>query len=422
MTALLKHFQRHISEEHLIAEGQRVLLAVSGGRDSVTLLDLVRRAGIPFAVAHCNFHLRPGDCDRDEAFVRRLAADSGAECHVRQCDTVDYAHSRGLSIEEAAREMRYAFFEELVSQEGYASVATAHHRDDAIETFFINLLRGTGIAGLHGIKSRNGHVIRPLLPFGRADIDAYIEERGLPYVEDSTNAMPLYLRNRIRLELVPLLRQLSPSFDMTMQGNMERFSEIGQIYKLVVDDDRSRILKDASCGPRLMEGAFSLDVEELKRLRPLRSRLFELLRPFGFNSAQSDSVARALDGQSGKQFFSPEYRLVVDRNELLIVPLGTGDEAEQYMVDAGELPFEGPVLIDVEFEAGEEASMSHSGKIRLTPGEAWFDFDEVRFPLTLRHWRDGDRFVPFGMKGSKLVSDLFSDKSLICRPGNRADC
>jgi tRNA(Ile)-lysidine synthase len=395
----LKHFISHISEEHLIAEGQRVLLAVSGGRDSVALLDMMQRAGYDIGVAHCNFHLRPGDCDRDEAFVREQAEERGVPCFVAQFDTERYAADKGLSIEEAAREQRYGFFEEVRKREGYDLVATAHHRDDAIETFFINLLRGAGIGGLHGIPSRNGSIVRPLLCYGREDINAYIAERQLTYVEDYTNAQPLYLRNRIRLQLIPLLRELSPSFDSVMESNMRHLADADIIYKAAIEEIRDRLVETTG-------GEVKIDINGLRQCHgsplsqvplelgsPVKGVLYELLRPFGFNSSVVEQVINSLDAQSGKQFFSSTHRLLKDREKLIITELT--EEAEE-------------ARLSIKIEPLSAAGMPHL----LPKNEACFDRDGLTFPLRLRRWRDGDRFRPFGMKGTRLVSDLFSDLKL----------
>lgn len=404
---MLQRFVKTIKEEHLIAEGQQVLLAVSGGRDSVTLCHLFAAANIPFAIAHCNFHLRPGDCDRDEAFVRRLADSYGVSCHIAEFDTENYAHSEGLSIEEAARKLRYVFFEQQRVANGYDLIATAHHRDDAIETFFINLLRGTGITGLHGIRMRNGSIVRPLLPFGRNEIDAYIFRYNLEYVEDYTNSQTLYLRNRIRLQLIPLLRQITPSFDTIMQGNVSRFAEAGQIYLDAIDRVRQILMKPQSEG-------YSLPIAELKALSPLHSYLFELLRPFGFSSTVVAEIVKALDSQSGKQFYSPTHIVIKDREHLLILPRREEDaNAEEYTIQERDLLQTLPVPLS--FQTCDTTDRP----IRLGTDEAWFDYSRVSFPLTLRHWRSGDRFIPFGMKGSRLVSDLFSDLKL-SRPDKEA--
>lgn len=391
-------FEQFIRSEHLFPDGGQVLLAVSGGRDSVVLTDLVGHARIPFAVAHCNFHLRPDECDRDEAFVRSLAQRWGAECHVAQFDTLAFAADRHLSVEEAARRLRYDFFEQVRSQNGYSCIATAHHRDDAIETFFINLLRGTGLAGLQGIPLRNGHVVRPLLPFGRDEIDSYVRRNRLTYVDDSTNSQTLFLRNRIRHQLVPMLRSLSPAFDRTMQSNMRHLADADVIYRSALEQQRASLVKPDGDG-------FCISVDSLLQLTPVATWLFEFLRPFGFSPAVVDEIADALGGQSGKQFFSPTHRLVKDRSHLLIRPLSAGSD-ESYTIGAAADCLSLPVGLVM------KRSPNTGRPIRLNPDEAWFDSDRVAFPLTLRRWRAGDRFVPFGMKGSRLVSDLLSDLKL----------
>lgn len=405
---MYNRFLQHIEKEHLIVSGQRVLLAVSGGRDSVVLCHLVNRAGIPFGIAHCNFHLRPGDCDSDEQFVRRLAESYGVPCYVAQFNTESYAEKNGLSIEEAARRQRYSFFEEIRAENGYHLVATAHHRDDAIETFFINLTRGTGLQGLCGIPARNGYVVRPLLPFGRDEIDGYVASNGLDYVDDVTNFQPLYLRNRIRLQLLPLIRQISPSFDEVMASNLNHLTDAQTIYNSVVEQARGRLLRGSDEG-------YSIPISELRELEPLSTYLFEFLRPFGFSSSVVLQIVDSLDAQSGKQFFSSTHRLVKDRGSLIIQPLSKGESAvfsEQYSIPKSSFT----TTADVRQSLGDQSSVLHFSLLETIPvtlsthsSEALFDFDKLAFPLCLRRWRHGDRFRPFGMRGSRLVSDLFSD-------------
>lgn len=375
-----------------------MLLAVSGGRDSVTLCHLMAQGGFGFAIAHCNFHLRPGDCDRDEAFVRSLAEHYGVPCHVAQFDTLQYASREKLSVEDAARRLRYAFFDEVRDRERFDLVATAHHRDDSVETFFINLLRGTGITGLHGILPRNGHIIRPLLPFSRDEINTYVRVNSLEYVEDYTNSQPVYLRNRIRQQLIPIMRQLSPSFDDVMRENMRHLADAGVLYNRQVDMLRESLLRPFRTG-------YAISVDRLLQSQPVRTTLFELLRPFGFTSAVTDQIVLSLQSQSGKQFFSPTHRLIKDRSRLLLSPL-TVDETPQFVVpsDIAKSLLPSGISVTMDKFCGIVPRLNHN--------EAWFDYDSLDFPLHMRHWSKGDRFRPFGMSGSRLVSDLFSDSKL----------
>ncbi len=380
---MLDRFIGFIQDNHLIPSpdgrgggGEALLLAVSGGRDSVCMAHLFHRAGIPFAIAHCNFHLRPDDCDRDEAFVRQLAQRYGVECHVAQFDTRAIAAATGESIEEAARRLRYEYFAQLLAQShnnrpctpshSLSSpctplhslalpctpkvIATAHHRDDSIETFFLNLFRGTGISGLHGIrpvselriKNQELRIIRPLLPFSRAEIDAYIEENHLDYVEDHTNAELDARRNQIRLRLMPLLRELYPSVDATMAANIERLHDTELIYKEYIEQLRSSLLTPySSLLTDLPFEILSIDLQKLSPFTfhlspftfhlspftfhslalpctPLHSLIFELLHPFGFNASQVSDILQAKE--NGKLFYSPTHVAELHRGHLLLAP------------------------------------------------------------------------------------------------------
>ena len=365
-------FKQYVDEQHLFPQGQRVLLAVSGGRDSMCLAHLMAQAGLPFAIAHCNFHLRPGDCDRDQQLVARTAEALGVPFHTADFDTRAEADATGESIEEAARRLRYAFFSDLCASHGYPCVATAHHRDDSVETFFLNLFRGTGIDGLHGIRplstqtirqsdSQTITVARPLLPFSRVDIDAYIEANGIAYADDSTNAGLEARRNRIRHRLMPLLRELYPSVDDTMQANIERLTDVGQVYHRYVDDLRARVIhKYESRLPSLPVDIQAISLADIKALEPQRTLLFELLRPYGFNAATVDDILAARG--TGRLFYSMTHVAELHRGQLLI--------AEQ------------------------------------------FQLSTFNSQLSTRPWRPGDRFRPKGMQGTRLVSDFLKDLHL----------
>ncbi len=406
---MVRHFIDFIHKEHLIAQGQRVLLAVSGGRDSVALTDLMSQVHISFAIAHCNFHLRPGECDRDEQFVRQLAEKYCVEIFVAQFDTQLYAKEKRLSVEEAAREQRYDFFEKIRSENSFDLIATAHHSDDSIETFFINLLRGTGIGGLHGILPRNGNIIRPMLCFGRDEINSFVEHHHLEYVEDCTNAQPLYLRNRIRLQLIPLLKQLSPSFTSVMQGNIDRLTNVEKIYRTYVEQARTQLLKSEGDG-------YSIDIKHLQEMPAPRTILFELLRPFNFSVPLIEDISSAIFDQtqlheSGSQWLSPTHRLIKDRSSLLLYPLAQSNPDEKYIINETDTNIQISTL-SLQLSTLNSQQLSTYNLRHSTSQEAFFDYDKLHFPLTLRHWCHGDRFKPFGMKGSRLLSDFFTDLKL----------
>lgn len=386
---MLNRFKAFVSEQHLFSDREEVLLAVSGGIDSVSLCDLMFRSGFHFAIAHCNFNLRPGDCDRDESFVNNLADTYGVPFHNISFDTMSEAKSNGESIEEAARRLRYSFFKQLMGQYGYSCVATAHHRDDSIETFFINLLRGTGILGLHGILPKTNSIVRPLLRFSRAEIECYVRSRNLQWVEDYTNDSLEYARNRIRHKLMPLLRELSPSIDSIMEANIENLTEAGEIYTQYVSNERARILHSIG------DGGFYIDICDIDSLSPKRTLMYEILcrHPFSFPKSCVESLISSLCAEPGRQFFSQNYRLLKDRSKVFVYPLDKVQDQE-------------PSL------RYEYISRQSDTSLKCTKGQALFDADKVDLPLSLRKWRNGDRFVPFGMKGSRLISDYLKDEHL----------
>ena len=380
---MLARFKRYISEQHLIPEGATVLLAVSGGRDSVAMADLFRRTGIPFEIAHCNFNLRPGDCDRDEAFVRKLADGYGVPCHVANFDTRAFAAEHGMSIEEAARHLRYEYFAQLLISLSPDSLsprilATAHHADDSVETFFLNLFRGTGLHGLHGIRPISQlstfnfqpvTVVRPLLCFSRADIDAYIAERGLRYVEDYTNAQLDARRNRIRHQLMPLLRELYPNVDATMLANIERLHGSEQLLDSFIEQLRQQIVKPyLSILPAEhyhLPPIDALDLTQLSTFNSQLSTLYELLRPYGFNDSTVEDILNSIKQSSnptGRLFYSPTHVAELHRGQLLLAPLP-------------------------------------NSKFKIQNS-------------SIRPWRPGDRFRPKGMRGTRLVSDFLKDLHL----------
>lgn len=388
---MLKQFIAHVQQQHLFPTGQQVLLAVSGGVDSVVLAHLMHCAGFPFAIAHCNFHIRPIDCDRDEQFVRSLAQKYNVPIHVAQFDTLAYSSQHHLCVEDAARKLRYAFFDTIARDQGYAAVLTAHHRDDSNETFFINLLRGTGLSGLHGILPVNGNLVRPLLPFSRIDIEKYASANGLSHVEDTTNASFEYRRNQIRHLLLPLLRQIQPSSDFSIHQTIQNLQGVENLYQALLSPLRSQYVSQSDDGTVRISLRFPTNM-------PSKQLLFELLRPFGYNI--SDVADILSSDQPGRQFYSSTHVAILDRHALLLRPLDSLNNHAQLSFSINlESISDFPSYSDLLFHLKS-----------LSSDQAVFDADKVSLPLTLRHWINGDRFQPLGMaKGTQLVSDYFSD-------------
>lgn len=377
----------------MLTDARLVLVGLSGGADSVALLGILTRLGYPCAALHCNFHLRGEESGRDERFARDFAQSVSVPFYKTDFDTQAYASEKRISIEMAARELRYRWFEEMRGQLGAQAIAVAHHRDDSVETVLMNLVRGTGIRGMGGIRPKNGHVVRPLLCVGREDLLRWLSEQGYSYVTDSTNLSDAYTRNFIRLNVLPLLEKINPSARHTIARSAEHLSAAEELYLYVVEQARKEVIS--------AEG--SLSIPALTRYPAPDTILYELLRPYGFTRLVTDDIVVSLSGESGKTFYSPDYRLIKDRDCLLITPLAD-KEGRTFMLRPDLGIWRGPVELSFDkIVVTNESSIEKNQKI------AYFDYDKLRFPLTLRTWKEGDWFVPFGMKGRKKLSDYFSD-------------
>ena len=408
---MLDEFLAFVGKHNLFDKDSRLLVALSGGIDSAVLCRLLHEAGFHFDVAHCNFHLRPGECDRDEAFVRSIASSYGVECHVAQFDTTTYAAAHSLSIEDAARQLRYAFFRRLAEQQGYSPVVTAHHADDSTETFFLNLMRGTGISGLHGILPSHDGIVRPLLPFSRRQIEAYAAANNVAHVDDSTNADTRYRRNAIRHRLMPLLRSISPSIDDVMQANISRMRDVELVYRNAIAALRLRLLST--------EGDTTvIDFQALLGTpEPRLTYLYELIAPYGFSAHDAQTLLSLPPSSSGQQLLSPTHKLIKNRYQLLITNAKAETQSESCNADDAERLISlsssnnccelrianSRLLLTLQY--GE----SMPSCFRQAPDSALINADSLAWPLHLRRWREGDRFQPFGMKGTQLLSDYFSD-------------
>ena len=320
---MLNSFTTYIKKEKLFSKTNTILLTVSGGIDSIVMCELFHQAGLKFGIAHCNFQLRGEESDTDELFVEELAEKYDVQFHSVSFNTAAYAKKNKLSIQLAARKLRYDWFEEIRSQFDYNYIATAHHQDDSIETFFINLIRGTGIAGLHGILPKQNSIIRPLLFTNKKEIELFAKKNKLKFREDSSNASDKYVRNKIRHQLIPLLKELNPNIHQTIADDIQRLSETEKVYKKEITNKRSKIITEDRNGIRI-------SIKALKKLNPIAPYLFEFLYPLGFNSSTTDEIIESLNKQSGKQFFSATHRLIKDRDFLFIESRNKTKESIQY--------------------------------------------------------------------------------------------
>ena len=388
---MIHKVKNHIARHRLLTPGAKVLVALSGGADSVALLIVLMKLGYRCEAVHCNFHLRGAESDRDEHFVQELCDSKGIRLNVTHFDTTAYAKENGISIEMAARELRYKLFEELRASSGAEAIAVAHHRDDSAETMLLNLIRGTGIKGLRGIRPKNGYIVRPLLCVGRTDILEYLKWRGEESVTDSSNLTCDYTRNKIRLELIPLMAQINPSILETLAATASRVGECETIYSKAIEEATVRVKKGNA-----------IDIGLLKKEESPSTLLHEILSPLGFNSTQTDNMLTALDSDGCREIANSEWRVIKEHGKLTILPQNGNKEFH------GILPMEG--ILSTPTGTLRVDAKPFDGDIPRERNIVCLDYDTLRFPLTLRMTEKGDRFAPFGMRGTKLVSDYLTDK------------
>ena len=414
---MLEQFRKYIDDNHLINKGDRILVALSGGVDSMVLAELLRREGYDIAFAHCNFHLRGKESDEDEQFVRNYAKRVGVKLYVKQFDTLDYVENNKVSVEMAARELRYAWFNDLINA-NECLLALAHHADDQIETFFINLLRGSGIKGLKAMQPRNGMYIRPLLWATREEIKNFAIENGIQWRDDSTNSDTVYLRNKIRHDLMPVFDSIKPEAREKILESVNHLAAENQLYRELLKEKLSQIETvdgvlhsiskrhfDRSSTEERAERRNLLQLESLyfagDSSIPLRytrndgdkkQLLFEWIRSFGFTFYQCESIFTSLDGEPGQEFYSAEYQLVIEKDTIEIFPINL-------ILDKPKLSFE-----KIEKAPNFKLQTSNLNIAQL-------DYDKLKLPLKTRFWQQGDRFHPLGMRGTKLVSDFFNDNN-----------
>ena len=390
---MLRRVQKFIEKNCLLDSRKLYLVGLSGGADSVALMLILRNLGYNIEAAHCNFKLRGNESDRDENFVRELCKKLNVPLHVIHFDTKEYAELHKVSIEMAARDLRYGYFRQLCKDIGAKGICIAHHRDDAVETLLMNLLRGAGIHGLTGIRPKNDYVIRPLLCLSRKEIIEYLDSIDQNYVTDSSNLVDDVLRNKIRLRVLPLLEEIAPGATANIDKTANYLREAEKVFD-----------KEISCEINVLNAdAGEVLIANLLKLPSPSVFLHEWLSPLGFNSTQTEQILCAVNGEPGREFTSLTHTLVIDRTKLIVEPISKPMKSIK-IPETGTYRYDETTTCKIEIT--EDLSISKSADI------ATVDADKVKFPLTIRPIENGDWFIPFGMTGRKLVSDYLTDIKL----------
>ena len=384
-------FQNHIQQNLSFLKDKKLLVATSGGMDSMVLVHLFQKLNLNFALAHCNFQLRGLESDGDENFVKVYAKSNTINCFITKFDTEKYSQEHKLSTQLAARKLRYDWFNEILEQEKFDYIVTAHHADDVVETFMINLSRGTGLDGLIGIPSQNGNIIRPMLPFSRKEIEEYVSENNLQWREDSSNASDKYLRNKIRHHIVPVFKEINDSFLQSFQNTLEHINQdqslvndaVQMVYEKVVSEENEQL---------------KIDISVLLQYKNYKAYLYQWLHKFGF-SAWND-VYNLIESQSGKQILSEKYILLKDRGFLILSSKETTDFDEIIIHSITE-----KLNFPLKLNLCNLSDISNQMKSVI-----FVDENKIQFPLTIRKWKEGDYFYPSGMQGKKKVSKYFKDE------------
>lgn len=404
---MLHEFRRYIESDILTARNESILLAVSGGIDSMVMAHLFVKLGMKSGIAHCNFCLRGEDSDRDEEFVRDFAHKNKLPFFSERFSTKEYARNKSISVQMAARELRYEWFERIREENNYDRIAVAHNMNDNIETILLNLIRGTGLTGLTGIKPVAGKIIRPLLFASRQKIEKFCNDNGITFREDKSNAETKYSRNKIRHLVIPLLKEINPSIEESLTETSLILSDTDKILSEYI----TRIRLESSSEDRR---GISYDIEKLNSFKPGRTLLFEIFKPYGINGAIAGDLLNILSSKSGKQVITKTHRITKNRNRLLITPF---DKLR---------PFQCEIKIpeDLSYVPGvEEVKImeKHPGiKIPEERHIAYIDLDKIIFPMAVRYWKRGDYFYPLGMKERKKLSDYFIDRKYALQEKEKA--
>jgi len=394
---MFSDFLKYIEENNLITEDDRVLLAVSGGIDSMVMAHLFTRTDYSTGIAHCNFSLRGKESDKDEELVKAFAGKNRIPFFSKRFDTRSYAEKKGISIQMAARDLRYRWFEELMDKKGYSVTAVAHNLNDNIETLLINLIRGTGITGLTGMKPCGERIIRPLLFAKREMITRYCKSNRITYREDGSNSETKYTRNKIRHLVIPVLREINPSIENTLQKTSERLRGTDNIITLFISELKEKIISERN-------GTVILRINKLSPYIMNNAVLYELTEEFGMTAPLLNDLKNIISGEPGGMIFTGTHRIIKNRNELIVTPLSYPSAEPLTFRNLTELrkaPF---------FRSVISVNITLNFRVPADKATACIDFSKLRFPLVIRKWNNGDVFYPFGMKHRKKLSDYFTDR------------
>ena len=394
-----KEVKKYIANNQLFTSEDKILIATSGGRDSIVLAYLLKELNYSIGLAHCNFGLRGDDSDKDEQFVKDLAKSLSIPFYSVLFDTKKYSGENNLSIQMAARELRYDWLEKVREEDDYDYIATAHHKNDVAETMLINLTKGTGLAGLHGILNKNNLIVRPLLCLDRKEINQFVELNKISYREDQSNRETKYVRNSIRHDVIPSLEKINPSVVQTLNEEAEVFKGIEELVQDVINKLKQELFK--------LDGEYVyISLEDIKKLSPQKTYLYYLLSEFGVNASQVNDIVGMMDDISGKTITTEEYIILKDRDQLIVKP--NDDQVKSEMVIHSVEDFD---QLSVKFKwsfVDDTNNISFENNTKI----AYLDYNKLSFPLVLRKWENGDEFYPLGMKGVKKISDFFIDNKL----------
>jgi tRNA(Ile)-lysidine synthase len=397
---MLDRFEQYIKDNELCSPNDKILLGVSGGADSIVMTDLFIRKKYRIGIAHCNFQIRSEESEEDQKFVEQLARSKKIPFYTTRFETKEYARKNSMSVQMAARELRYTWFDEIRSKYAYNFIAIGHNLDDVVETFFINLNRGTGIRGLTGIKPVFGDIIRPILFASRKDILAYAEKRNLDFREDSSNMDTLYVRNKIRHKIIPRFNKITPDFNKTIIETIERLRDAETILDNAINAIKSDIIIEQSSNRIL------IDIDKLKVLKPVNTVLFEIIKDYGFNYKTVKNIISNLADTPGKKFYSKTHRIIKDRSFLIVTDIEKGDHSSvKVKADVAEIAE--PVSLSFsKFRRPEKYNIPKETRYAV------LDYNKIKYPLELRKWKQGDRFIPLGMTNHKKLSNFFIDYKL----------